>query len=124
MPVTRFLSIEIPIARVEIARLRSLGRLLTSPDVGRYLKETRVKLSQWLTFTLAVVIIALEVLALTAVSSTVAVPAGACDMRLRVGLSRDVPNAREEGCLRSLLSNPPGDQLTFLREAPCAVGLD
>src|SRR5947209_17524868 len=102
MPVTRFLSIEIPIARVEIARLRSLGKLPTSPDVGRYLKETRVKLSQWLSFTRAVGIIPLEVLALTAVSSTVAVPTGACVMRLSVGLPQHVTNHPDEGPLRFL----------------------
>ncbi|TLZ32831.1 MAG: hypothetical protein E6K32_18715 [Gammaproteobacteria bacterium] len=83
-----------------------------------------MKLSQWLTFTLAVGIIALEVLALTAVSSTVAVPAGACDMRLSVGLTPDVPNPRDEGFLSSLLSNHPGYQLTFLRQDPGAVVLD
>jgi hypothetical protein len=88
-------------------------------------KETRVKLSQWVTFTLAAVIIALEVLALNAVSNiTVAVPPGACDMRLNVGLAADVPNPRDEGFLSSLLSNHPGYRLTFLRQDPDSIVLD
>jgi hypothetical protein len=84
-----------------------------------------VKLSQWLTFTLAAVIVALEVLALSAVNSiTVAVPPAACDMRLNVGLTPDVPNPRDEGFLSSLLSNNPGYRLTFLRQAPGSIVLD
>src|SRR5207237_5915543 len=100
------------------------SRLLSAPDVGPYLNAARVALSLWLTFTVSVWIIAAEGLALAAVSSTVAVPAGACDMRLRVGLTPDVPNPRDEGFQSSLLSNHPGYQLTFLRQDPGAVVLD
>jgi hypothetical protein len=84
-----------------------------------------VKLSQSITFTLATVIVALEVLAFAAPNSiTVAVPPAACDMRLNVGLTPDVPNPRDEGFLSSLLSNNPAYRLTFLRQGPGAVVLD
>jgi hypothetical protein len=84
-----------------------------------------VKLSQWLTFTLAVVIVALEVLALTAVSSTtVAAPPAPCDLHLNVALTPDVPDPRDEGFLSSLLDNHPGYQLTFQRQQQGSVVLD
>jgi hypothetical protein len=84
-----------------------------------------VKLSQWLTFTLAVVIVALEVMALTAVSSvTVAAAAAPCDMHLNVGLTPDVPDPRDEGFLSSLLGNHPGYQLTFQHQDQDSVVLD
>jgi hypothetical protein len=113
-----------PPARGEIAPLRSRGKLFPSAEGRSVSKETPVKLSQWLTFTLATVILALEVLALTAVSSTVAVPAGTCDLRLNVGLTPDVPNPRDEGFLSSLLSNHAGYRLIFLHQEPDSVVLD
>jgi hypothetical protein len=112
-----------PLARVEIPHLRSVRKLHTSKS--SISQETRVKLSQWLTFTLAAVIVALEVLALTAVSSvTVAVPATPCDMHLNVGLTPDVPDPRDAGFLSSLLGNHPGYQLTFQRQDQDSVVLD
>jgi hypothetical protein len=84
-----------------------------------------VKLSEWLSFTLAAAIVALEVLALTAVSSTsVAVPPPPCDMNLSVALTPDVPDARDAGFLSSLLGNHPGYQLTFQRQDRDSVVLD
>ena len=84
-----------------------------------------MKLSQWLTFTLAVAIVALEVLALTAVSSTsVAVPPSPCDVHLSVALTPDVPDVRDAGFLSSLLGNHPGYQLTFQRQDQDSVVLD
>jgi hypothetical protein len=73
----------------------------------------------------ATVIIALEVLALTAVNSIgVALPPAPCDMRLSVGLTPDVPDPRDAGFLSSLLGNHPGYQLTLQRQDQDSVVLD
>lgn len=59
---------------------------------------------------------ALGVFALAGSPAIQAAPATSCDLRLRVELTRDVPDPRDAGFLSSLLNNHPGYRLTLRRQ--------
>jgi hypothetical protein len=52
-------------------------------------------------------------LSIAAGSTAAAASPAACDMRLSIELTPDVPDPRDEGFLSSLLNNHPGYQLTL-----------
>ena len=76
-----------------------------------------MKAYRWLTLIAAAVITALGLMILAGASSTAnAASPAACDMRLTVELTPDVPNPEDAGFLSSLLSNQAGYRLTLWRQ--------
>jgi hypothetical protein len=66
-------------------------------------------------------ILAAALLATVLTGNSAAAPAAACDMRLSVELTPDVPNPLDPGFLSSLLSNQVSYRLTLLDARPGSV---